>query len=158
MGLSVGIKTAVSKLNNQVTFLQPVYEAISNSLEAHSKNIYVTFHTDTSQINLSTEMSKQAKINGFEIVDDGDGFNKKNRDSFGELWTTAKQNLGCKGVGRLTWLKVFKTIHITSKIKDSKIEFTFSENFDDKDIDIKPNINTSSNETTITFSNVTDAF
>lgn len=158
MGLSVGIKTAVSKLNNQVTFLQPVYEAISNSLEAHSKNIYVTFHTDISQINLSTEISKQAKINGFEIVDDGDGFNKKNRDSFGELWTTAKQNLGCKGVGRLTWLKVFKTIHITSKIKDSKIEFTFSENFDDKDIDIKPNINTSSNETTITFSNVTDAF
>ena len=97
MGLSVGIKTAVSKLNNQVTFLQPVYEAISNSLEAHSKNIYVTFHTDISQINLSTEISKQAKINGFEIVDDGDGFNKKNRDSFGELWTTAKQNLGCKG-------------------------------------------------------------
>lgn len=40
MGFQVSVKTALSKLNNKVEFLQPVYEAISNSLEANAK-IYV---------------------------------------------------------------------------------------------------------------------
>jgi len=52
MGFQVGVKTALSKLNNRVEFLQPVYEAISNSLEAHANNIFIDFKVDDLQINL----------------------------------------------------------------------------------------------------------
>lgn len=126
MGFQVGVKTALSKLNNKVEFLQPVYEAISNSLEANAKNICVEFSTDNLQTNISKEISEPERINGFTITDDGDGFTDTNIESFGELWTTTKKSLGCKGVGRLTWLKVYKHIDILSKIQNREISFCFS--------------------------------
>ena len=134
MGFQVSVKTALSKLNNKVEFLQPVYEAISNSLEANAKNICVEFCVDNLQTNLSKEISEQERINGFTITDDGDGFTDTNIESFGELWTTTKKSLGCKGVGRLTWLKVYKHIDILSKIQNREISFCFSEDFDSSNI------------------------
>ena len=84
MGFQVSIKTALSKLNNKVEFLQPVYEAISNSLEAHAKNICVVFDVDDMQASLSEEISDVNRINGFTITDDGDGFTETNIQSFGD--------------------------------------------------------------------------
>jgi hypothetical protein len=106
----VNIETIVEHLSKEMKFLQPVYEAISNSLEAHATNIEITFYKSAS---LSDEY---AKINGFKIVDNGDGFTKKNEDSFNEYLTKNKANLGCKGSGRFTWLKVFDKINITSEL------------------------------------------
>lgn len=160
MGFQVGVKTAVSKLNNKVEFLQPVYEAISNSLEANAKNICVEFSVDNLQINISEEIAEAERINGFTIIDDGEGFTNDNIKSFCELWTTTKKNLGCKGVGRLTWLKVYQGVDIYSRLNGCEVKFCFSENFDSSNI-IPQNIDikeTSSNLTKLTFRGVTETF
>ncbi len=159
MGFQVSIKTALSKLNNKVEFLQPVYEAISNSLEAHAKNICVVFDVDDMQASLSEEISNVNRINGFTITDDGDGFTETNIKSFGELWTRAKQDLGCRGVGRLTWLKVYKYVDVLSKVSDREINFRFSEDFNFSNIECnKSNIQNQKNLTQLTFRDVTENF
>lgn len=160
MGFQVSVKTALSKLNNKVEFLQPVYEAISNSLEAHAKNICVEFSVDNLQTNISKEISELERINGFTITDDGDGFTDENIKSFGELWTTTKKSLGCKGVGRLTWLKVYKHIDILSKIQNKEVSFCFFEDFDLDDIVPIEKANTQNKEnlTKLTFRDVTENF
>lgn len=40
------ISTIIEKLTKDVKFLQPVYEAITNSLEAGAKNITISFKKD----------------------------------------------------------------------------------------------------------------
>lgn len=148
------ISTIIEKLAKDVKFLQPVYEAITNSLEAGAKNITLAFSKDLA---ITGELSK---ITGFSITDDGEGFTKKNRDAFVVLWTKNKLKLGCKGSGRFTWLSVFEKINIKSQVKSENKEvcIPFSLDFDaDKDISIKDK-QIETTETTITFSDVTKDF
>lgn len=56
----------------------------------------------------------QEKILGFEIIDTGVGFNETNFSSFQTLDSVLKEEKGGKGIGRLTWLKVFEHIEIES--------------------------------------------
>lgn len=68
---------------------------------------------------------------GFEIEDNGIGFDDANFSSFRKSDSTAKLRYGGKGVGRLLWLKVFKTITISSVFKSGqslkKRELRFSQ-------------------------------
>ena len=110
------ISTIIEKLAKDVKFLQPVYEAITNSLEAGAKNITIAFKKDLA---ITEELSK---ITGFSITDDGEGFTKKNRDAFVVLWTKNKLKLGCKGSGRFTWLSVFEKINIKSQVNKNAFD------------------------------------
>lgn len=56
----------------------------------------------------------QEKIIGFEIVDNGVGFTETNYASFSMLDSILKEAKGGKGIGRLTWLKAFDHVEITS--------------------------------------------
>lgn len=147
------ISTIIEKLAKDVKFLQPVYEAITNSLEAGAKNINIEFF----KTNTLTEES--AKINGFSISDDGEGFIQKNIDAFVLLWTKNKLKLGCKGSGRFTWLSVFENILIQSYLKESNqiITIPFSKTFDKDDIEYL-NQKVDTQMTTITFTDVTKEF
>jgi hypothetical protein len=102
MAFTVDILTAVNRLNGNIPFLQPVIEAISNSIEAGATNILVDFEANEYVL---PNMPK--KITGISVKDDGEGFTLKNREAFTKLWTDNKITIGCKGVGRLTWLRVF---------------------------------------------------
>ena len=53
-------------------------------------------------------------IVGFEIVDNGIGFDADNYSSFETSDSTWKQDRGAKGVGRFLWLKAFGTSYIES--------------------------------------------
>ena len=53
-------------------------------------------------------------ITGFEITDNGVGFNEENYKSFLTLDSDYKKDKGCHGMGRLLWLKVFDDIQIRS--------------------------------------------
>ena len=86
--VSVNTESIVEKLAKDVKFLQPVYESITNSLEAHAKNIEIEFFTDPCIDGVIP------RINGFRIMDDGEGFIDKNRKAFCELWTKNKVQLG----------------------------------------------------------------
>lgn len=58
-------------------------------------------------------------IQGFRITDNGIGFTQLNMSSFDELDTEHKADQGCRGVGRLLWLKAFKSAEVESTYKEA---------------------------------------
>jgi hypothetical protein len=76
--------------------------------------------------------SENPKIVGFEISDNGIGFNEENYESFLTAETTHKLEKGCKGIGRFFWLKAFERVEIESVYKSGdgrrQRSFTFSKN------------------------------
>ena len=153
--INVEIKSIVNNLGRDVEFLQPLYESIMNSFEAGAKNVVVTLF-ESEVIDPSFEPS----ITGFSIEDDGEGFTKKNRDSFCTLWSDYKYDLGCKGSGRFTWLNVFSHILITSysKAEKKKIVIPFSIDFSKDDINIADCDDLEKSSTIIEFKGVTSKY
>jgi hypothetical protein len=137
-------------------FWHPMLEAITNSMQSQSTNIEIIFELE-SQTN---DGNIPKKINGFSVIDNGDGFVKRNRERFSELKsynkteTEKKNKKGCKGLGRLSYLKIFQEIEYISKTKEETIKFTFTENFSDNDYKITKE-NNPKTETTAIFKNLT---
>lgn len=57
-------------------------------------------------------------IVGFSIEDNGVGFTPENMASFETLDSDYKAGIGCRGVGRLLWLKAFDRVSIRSAYED----------------------------------------
>jgi len=129
------VDTIVENIGKNIGFMQPIYEAIVNSLEAHATDIEVEFFLHEQ----SAIDKKSEKIGAFTIIDNGEGFVKANRESFNKLWTKHKVNLGCKGCGRFTWLTVYKNINIISEIKNTKekVYIPFSRDFTMDDVKVE---------------------
>ena len=116
--------------------LYALYEAVVNSIHAILDGPEPKLGTIT--IRVLRGPGQQRPINetsvgpvvGFQIEDNGVGFDDQNFTSFRRSDSTTKAKYGGKGVGRLNWLKVFQDVHITSVFTDgtSKHEraFTFS--------------------------------
>jgi hypothetical protein len=118
------IETIVNDLKI-VSWEQVIYEAIMNSLQANATDIKIKFF----QNSLNIEETK-GYIESIVIEDNGDGFNEKNTKSFQEYRSKYKINLGCKGIGRFLFLKMFDEINIRSL--DKNIKFVIN-----KDINVK---------------------
>lgn len=110
--------------------LMPLFEAIVNSIHSidectnnldPSIKIYIERNI---QNTLEQDMSieKNSSIYGFTIIDNGIGFNKANMNSFETLDSEYKAKKGCRGVGRLMWLKAFTNVSVESNFIDSKNE------------------------------------
>jgi len=139
------------KINNLKHFkteaLLPLFEAIVNSIESIEERgnisdgkITVRVIRNNQQALPGMEVDESHKyITGFEIEDNGIGFDDNNYESFQTADTTYKMERGCKGVGRFTWLKAFDKVAIESVYtKDSekylrKIEFTLKNGIDPKE-------------------------
>lgn len=122
--------------------LLPLFEAVINSIQAIEEAgdlkqgiITVRIKRDMRQGNLAynDDDSSLPNIIGFEIEDNGIGFNDKNFDSFETADSTYKLAKGGKGVGRFLWLKAFDRVDINSTylkkdntLANRKIEFTIS--------------------------------
>ncbi len=57
-------------------------------------------------------------IESFEVIDNGIGFTDDNLNSFRRLDSDWKAKQGCRGVGRLLWLKAFTSAYIQSTYID----------------------------------------
>lgn len=108
-------------------------EAIVNSIQAieelknpENGKIYVSILREET----SLFEDENLNITGFEITDNGVGFNEANFRSFLTLDSDYKKDKGCHGMGRILWLKVFDDIQIRSNFeKESTItkrSFNFS--------------------------------
>jgi hypothetical protein len=92
--------------------LLPVFEAVVNSIQSIEERnirkkgkIIVTINraiTNQQKMNYAPD----EHITGFEIEDNGIGFNDANLDSFQTSDTIYKMEEECKGVGRFFWLKL----------------------------------------------------
>lgn len=113
--------------------LLPLLEAIVNaiqSIDARPKGsgepgrIDVRVHRD-SQTELDFGPAGPGRapmkpIVGFTVADDGVGFTAQNMSSFETLDSGYKSDLGCRGVGRLLWLKAFDRVSVRSAYKDEE--------------------------------------
>lgn len=111
--------------------LLPLLEAVVNGLQA----IDARFGSDVGQghLRVTVERSGQDEFDfgpagpgraalkpivGFSVEDNGVGFTSSNMNSFETLDSDYKASMGCRGVGRLLWLKAFDKISICSAYKD----------------------------------------
>lgn len=113
--------------------LIPLFEAVVNSIHAiedrfhDAKNIsnngridiYITREAELPALDLTPGRKPERWISGFDILDNGVGFDEKNWKSFNHLDFTYKAEKGCRGVGRLTWLKAFADVKIESTYEAS---------------------------------------
>lgn len=100
--------------------VMPLFEAVSNAMDAIEER-YENPAAGAICIRLLAADDLVTRVgddtlvvDGFEIHDDGAGFNDANAASFGEAYTLSKVKIGGKGVGRFTFLKVFATCDIRS--------------------------------------------
>ncbi|MDB4352618.1 ATP-binding protein [Porticoccaceae bacterium] len=106
--------------------LLPLFEAVVNSIHSiedlHTNlsegKITVEIIRDTqSSLDIENDKDNKEKIIGFRVSDNGVGFNDENMDSFETLDSELKASKGCRGVGRLLWLKAFSRVEVNSVFK-----------------------------------------
>lgn len=111
--------------------LLPLLEVIVNSIQAidarpaesgGAGRIDVRVHRDSqAELDFGTASPGRAPMKpivGFTVEDDGVGFTPTNFSSFETLDSDYKSDLGCRGVGRLLWLKAFDRVSVRSAYKD----------------------------------------
>ena len=123
--------------------LLPLFEAVVNAIQAvddapgldpGSASIEVRI-SRRSQMAFEFDRAGQPgyaePIVGFVVKDNGVGFDDRNMESFRTLDSEYKSAKGCRGVGRLLWLKAFQRVEVSSRyLDDDKVlrerEFTFT--------------------------------
>ncbi|MCB9473666.1 MAG: ATP-binding protein [Candidatus Delongbacteria bacterium] len=122
--------------------LLPLFEAVVNSIHALEEasvstedgRIRVTILRGSKQGSLNLRDSKKRgpdaleDIVGFKIEDNGIGFTDDNMLSFRTLDSEHKIQKGCRGIGRLLWLKAFKNVRVEStyRVGESLFQRTFT--------------------------------
>src|ERR1043165_5227211 len=111
--------------------LMPLYEAVVNAIQAipdsddpDGGDIRIeVLRTPQQQLLEDTRQRRgappQEPIVGFRIIDNGVGFDERNMSSFETLDSDYKAALGCRGVGRLLWLKAFEAVKVSSIFRSS---------------------------------------
>lgn len=105
--------------------LMPVFEAVVNSIHSieersSSGTGRVVLRIDrAAQGSLDFNVKTQQPIVGFTITDNGCGFDEVNFRSFETLDSDHKIDKGCRGVGRLMWLKAFDLVEVESHFIDA---------------------------------------
>lgn len=104
--------------------LMPVFEAVVNSIHSIEEKCNaeagkIVLHINrATQGGLDLDTKSLLPIIGFSIIDNGCGFDEANFKSFETLDSDHKIDKGCRGVGRLMWLKVFDLVEVESHFLD----------------------------------------
>lgn len=103
--------------------LLPLFEAVVNSIHSIEERANASeaggilveiIRVPQTSLTLKPQQDVVEKIIGFKITDNGVGFNDDNMKSFETLDTEHKADKGCRGVGRLLWLKAFDKVDVVS--------------------------------------------
>lgn len=143
--------------------LIPLFEAIINSLHAIEERKKSDLVFANGHITIQIVRDEQLVIDGsniappicgFEISDNGVGFNEPNFNSFLQSDSTYKESFGGKGVGRFSWLVAFNKATIESIYRDNgefvKRLFDFSTDKSEIDDTLQDYIgNIQDNQTTV---------
>ena len=114
----INILGIVKNIKSKSNIYTPIVEAVVNAIDAIENNpngqIEIIIHRDNT---LDFDNSKPF-IQSIEIIDNGVGFNAKNRESFDTYLSNAKIEIGGKGFGRFMYLKYFNNAFIQSQFID----------------------------------------
>lgn len=117
--------------------LWPLFEAVVNSIQSiedspnrNCGKIAIRAYRQKSDQFIIGKREFLTRFEAFSITDNGLGLNTTNYKSFNTAYSTLKVKKGCKGIGRLLWLKAFDLVEITSDFKEGGLffhrEFTFT--------------------------------
>ena len=99
--------------------LIPVFEAIMNSIHA-VQDRFGDEWAKKGEIRVTVHQDQDDNPHSFTIEDNGVGLDNDNFESFLTYDSRQKVKKGGKGVGRLTWLKVFERVHVVSLYYEPK--------------------------------------
>ena len=147
-------------ISNRVTQYDVLFEAITNSIHANATEI--TCHLDSDDqttIKEGDESLAPIKVNSIRVVDNGDGLTDENYESFSKYRTELKKHLGCKGVGRFVFLKVYKSAKYLSKIStiQEQRSLVFNLQFDTENIE-REAVEVEANETEVVFQSLNQQY
>jgi hypothetical protein len=136
-----------------------LFEAITNAIHANATNIICSLNSSDNPLKENEVDIVNKKVDTISVIDNGDGLNKDNYNSFCKYRTEFKKALGCKGVGRFVFLKVYKNVRYKSQLTKEQEERTFKFNldFDTENINIVP-AKIVSNSTEISLSGLTSLY
>jgi hypothetical protein len=115
--------------------LLPMFEAVVNSIHAIEEaklssekgkiTVEIIRQTQQGHLVMNDPLKKKMAdaledVIGFKVTDNGIGFNDANMRSFRTLDTDYKADKGCRGIGRLLWLKVFSGVKVESIFEDEE--------------------------------------
>lgn len=134
--LGVNLPRFLTSVKLPQKVMTPILEAVVNSLqsiaERGNSNGYVRVELVREPNDGYLDKNTPSDINCVRIIDNGIGFNQSNFDSFRSIASDYKSKQGGKGMGRLTWLKVFDQVNVVSSYEDNcelrQIQFDFTEN------------------------------
>lgn len=115
--------------------LLPLYEAVVNSIQSINQanisdgQIHIKIEREGS-ISLFERENWETDIDNIIIQDNGVGFTEDNFESFNTYASDLKKMLGCKGVGRMIWLKAFASVKVESTYFESGSWFHRAFTFD----------------------------
>jgi hypothetical protein len=120
---------------NERGALTPLLEAVSNSIFSVTER-FGDATSDRGKIFIDIVRNPSVEdrpVIGFDVRDNGIGFNRANYQSFLTPDSRLKEEKGGKGIGRLAWLKVFNSISVDSiyaegsKVQHRKFNFRLAE-------------------------------
>ncbi|MDR1269951.1 MAG: ATP-binding protein, partial [Planctomycetaceae bacterium] len=148
-------------LEEENGFLFCLYESISNALYCGRSNTEINIIIKFSRQHQTNELFKDrdSYIDSFTITDNGQGFTDDNFEKFTK--TIYKTNHeGGKGLGRVSFLKVFQEVEIDSNFEENGKVYNRNFNFNNEGIDDNKKIvqKNSPIQTTLTFNKIKNDF
>lgn len=120
------------KPGNAADAMQPLFEAVSNSIHSTQDRFKENVAT-RGRIVVTLTMARRQAPAKIVVEDNGVGLDMKNYEAFTTTDTDNKIARGGKGVGRLLWLDCFEAINVSSRsdengrIKRRKFRFVLSQ-------------------------------
>lgn len=154
------IKRVVEEdISSRMTQIDVINEAVTNAIHAGATEIVCELASNDNPINDGESIVTAKKVNTIRIIDNGSGLNDANFESFCKYRSDYKKNLGCKGVGRFVYLKVYEFASFKSFLKSEQEvrSFRFDVNFDSDNVSKKSEI-ISNNYTEVLFSTLTATY
>lgn len=97
-----------------------LFEIITNAIYANATKIKCQLDSFETHFEIDPQTPVKKRLDSITVTDNGDGFDDDNYKSFSTYRTERNQSLGCKGVGRLIYLKVYENVHFVSRLKDKQ--------------------------------------
>ena len=174
MRIDIAGKVREKKLASNKALL-PLFEAVVNSIHAieelnSATPGYIEIEAERlSQESLGNDSSnqefeKKQPIIAFKITDNGIGFNPANWDSFNLAHSSYKYKKGGKGIGRITWLRAFNSVHIDSIYKynghfnQRKFDFLISKDGVENPLESKVELSNPTRRTIVHLKNLNERF
>ena len=126
----VNIEKFLKDFGKKSTVYTAIVEAITNSIESIILKRNQKDACEDGEINIKiirkecllVDDVNRENIDTIIVSDNGVGFTDENRDSFSTLYSSYKQDIGGKGLGRMFFAKYFNNVEIRSTYIDSNAE------------------------------------